>query len=577
MPKFIKFIFGFLFFILLSSCSDSEFTSNSCVGKKCDPGVSAKQFDWEIGIWSRCSRTCGGGTKTRSVKCSNNAEVDVPDDECSGVKPNVEESCNTQACVADYDWNTGPWGGCSRVCGGGTMYRSVTCQSKEGVYVAESYCPQQKPEVSKLCNQHSCPVDQYSWVPDAWSTCTKTCGGGSRTRSVTCRNAQNIIVDGSYCSGTQPPEEEACNTQSCSYSYTWSTGAWSSCSKTCGGGTQTRSLGCKRDDGVFVQHTLCANPAPATERACNTQTCPVTCNKKTINETVTVDQNKVDVLLVVDDSGSMEKDNAKLANKLSGFVTRLENSNIDWQMCVTTTSTDYFRGRPIQWQGSTNGSHILKKTSGNLHSIFRKTMTWIGAGFEDDERGILAMNLSLKDNGRSHCYRNKAALAVIVISDEDERSVGGNANLSSYDYKPLGALDWPSSFLTTVKEVFPAGKRVVVNSIIVKDKQCLDQQRAEASNARGYYGTKYRRLSNLTGGGVESICAADYSLSLQRFHSCIIKKLGSLKLQCVPTKTPNVKVNGANYNAYISVSGDKIYFNPAVEGPATITGSYCCP
>jgi hypothetical protein len=567
------FLFSGVFLLFLSSCSDSEFSTDGCENKA-DCEVKAQTFSFEIGEWSRCSLACGGGQRTRTIQCLNKDNAPVPDSECSGVKPAVTESCNPAACTSEYSWNKGPYSACSKTCGGGQTFREVTCQSKDGVFVAETNCDEAKPGTSKTCNTNACP-EVYTWAIGTPGACSKTCGGGTATVSVTCQNAAQVIVDDSFCTETKPDETVVCNPQSCNYSYTWTTGSYGTCTKTCGGGTQTRSLGCIRNDGVYVPHTLCTEAQPITTRACNTQACTPTCDKKTISESVPAARNELDILLVVDDSGSMYQDNARLATKLAGFVNRLENSNIDWQMCVTSTDTDYFQGRPIQWQGG-NG-HVLKKNSGNLSNIFSDTMRWIGAGFSSDEQGIKAMNLSVKDNGRSNCYRQGAGLSVIVISDEDERSVGGNRNrYPDYvaQYRALGPLNTPNSFLTTMSQSFPAGKRFVVNSIIVKDAACMAQQ--DAQGEKSFYGTKYQELANLTNGVVESICSPDFAVSLANIHSCITRTLGTIKLTCTPDERPKLKVNGTTYDSFTITNDNEIIFNPVIPGPATITGSYCC-
>ncbi len=62
------------------------------------------------------------------------------------------------------------------------------------------------------------------------------------------------------------------------WTYSWDTSdTWSSCSKTCGSGTQTRAVPCKRSDGITVTDAFCtaygAGTKPATSKACNTQEC----------------------------------------------------------------------------------------------------------------------------------------------------------------------------------------------------------------------------------------------------------------------------------------------------------------
>ncbi len=99
----------------------------------------------------------------------------------------------------------------------------------------------------------------------AWTTCSTTCGSGTQTRSCTSPAFAN---GGATCSGLS---QQSCNTQSCTATPIpggWST--WSTCSATCGSGTQTRT---------------CSSPAAAnggaacsgvTQQSCNTQSCTAT-------------------------------------------------------------------------------------------------------------------------------------------------------------------------------------------------------------------------------------------------------------------------------------------------------------
>ncbi|XRB04552.1 TNFR-Cys domain-containing protein [Pycnococcus provasolii] len=58
--------------------------------------------------------------------------------------------------------------------------------------------------------------------------------------------------------------------------YSYTTGSWSSCSASCGGGTQTRSVACKRSDGQSVSDSYCSESLPSTSQSCNTQACATT-------------------------------------------------------------------------------------------------------------------------------------------------------------------------------------------------------------------------------------------------------------------------------------------------------------
>lgn len=68
-------------------------------------------FSWEVSEWSRCSQTCGGGRKTRSVVCkqriSQEEEVILDDSECPGDRPVTERVCKRNKCPAMWvaeDW-----------------------------------------------------------------------------------------------------------------------------------------------------------------------------------------------------------------------------------------------------------------------------------------------------------------------------------------------------------------------------------------------------------------------------------------------------------------------------------------
>ena len=420
-------------------------------------------------------------------------------------------------------------------------------------------------ESKRDLSSHSVPFT-YSWVTDQYSTCNKQCGGGTQTRSLSCiRSTDNATVPNRHCSASiKPQTQRACNTQACP-TYNWRPNSYSSCTKQCGRGTQTRSLSCiKSTDNLPVSHEFCsASIKPQTQRACNTQACPLKCTKKTLYKKLTATEdttknNQLDMLLVIDDSGSMQYESSMLAAKLNGFVNKLKNSGIDWQMCVTTTSVGVYNGRkgddgrPIPWRGGNSG-YILKKNSGNLNQIFIDTIGYLytysryvgGVRISrfNREEGIKAMNLSVQDNSRSNCYRDKAALSVILISDEDESD--------------SGPLNTPESFIQTVKDNFSPGKRLTVNSIVETWAQ------------------EYIKLSNLTGGSVQGIGLNDYTIALNDIHKKINQSLSGLPLACVPTGKPTVTVDGRDY-PHVTVSGNQLFFNPAVQGPATIRGSYFC-
>ena len=430
-------------------------------------------YNWKPSSYSSCTKQCGRGTQTRSLSCIRSTDnATVPNRHCSdSTKPQTQRACNTQVCPT-YNWKPNSYSSCNKKCGRGTQTRSLSCiRSTDNATVPNRLCSDStKPQTQRACNTQVCPT--YNWKPNSYSSCNKKCGRGTQTRSLSCiRSTDNATVPNRLCSdSTKPQTERTCNTQACP-TYNWKPSSYSSCNKKCGRGTQTRSLSCIRStDNATVPNRLCSDSTkPQTQRACNTQAATRKTLYKKLTATEDTTSNQLDMLLVIDDSWSMQDDSSRLAAKLNGFVNKLKNSGIDWQMCVTTTSAeDYLKrkgdyGRPIQWQGGNSG-YILKKNSGDLNQIFIDTIDYLYdytsrsvggvlTGGSSAEEGIKAMNLSVQDNSRSNCYRDKAALSVILISDENENQ---HTTINSH-------LKTPQSFIQTVKDNFSPGKRLTIN------------------------------------------------------------------------------------------------------------------
>ena len=179
---------------------------------------------------------------------------------------NKYRGAQTSSACQVSDWTS--WSGCSKPCGGGVQYKRryvISPAVSDG-----TKCPElvgQQP-----CNTQACPVaaaptgvvQQQAAVAaaavtqvagqvqaidclvsdwGAWSPCSKTCGGGTQTRE---RTILRLPANG----GTKCPSlidtPRECNTAACPVAQpincvvsSWSD--WTACSKPCGGGTQTRT------------------------------------------------------------------------------------------------------------------------------------------------------------------------------------------------------------------------------------------------------------------------------------------------------------------------------------------------
>ena len=100
--------------------------------------------------------------------------------------------------------------------------------------------------------------------PNAGTSLTGKCISRVWRNGSSNADATRCIVFGYRC-GSAPP----------TYTYSWVQGGFGSCSASCGGGTQTQSVTCRRNDGVDVADSFCSGAKPPTSQSCNTQACQI--------------------------------------------------------------------------------------------------------------------------------------------------------------------------------------------------------------------------------------------------------------------------------------------------------------
>ncbi|XP_066590076.1 A disintegrin and metalloproteinase with thrombospondin motifs 9-like isoform X2 [Prorops nasuta] len=237
-------------------------------------------LQWQAISKSECSNHCGAGIRSVTSRCIQSLLTSegrmsrgIPAYHCHHLaRPSEHEPC-TGPCE-DAHWNYSEWGPCTVTCGSGHQYRKATCVDSRNNPISNKTCADKEKTVRKTCTQKACP----KWEYGEWSTCSVTCGKGKRYRLHWC-HVENRVVPESFCSIFPINVMEVCDAGPC---HRWQEGDWSSCSVTCGEGTRRRKVVCKNADGSSSDECSISEK-PEDASVCALKPCPTIVNSPPIS------------------------------------------------------------------------------------------------------------------------------------------------------------------------------------------------------------------------------------------------------------------------------------------------------
>jgi hypothetical protein len=237
----------------------------------------------------------------------------------------------------------------------------------------------------------------------------------------------------------------------------------------------------------------------------------------------------VDILWVVDDSGSMTNQRQTLTNNFARFLDELLALQVRFHIGVISTNHND--------RGTLRGTtKIITNDTPNPRQVFLDNTTFPNASRARLEQGLRMMELALTEPNLSGAnagfLRPNAALVVIAVTDEDDSSYGdpayyarflrslkrpGNENLSSLSI--IGG--------TTPDGCFPPGEEIYFGG------------RADPA-------FRYSSVATRTGGVIGSICDASFEATLVKIAAALntLRRVFPLSLKPDPA-TITVLVNGS--------------------------------
>jgi hypothetical protein len=316
---------------------------------------------------------------------------------------------------------------------------------------------------------------------------------------------------------------------------------------------------------------------------------------ETFKQSNPIINNQIDILWVVDNSGSMGPLQTNMVNNFNSFISDFQNKNYDFRMAVTTS--DAYKADPTlngyvasnsslslfrDGVGSNHtGVFVIVPTTPNLTNTFVTNATQ-GANGSGDERVFSSFRAAMNNKSNPSFLRSNSFFAIIILSDEDDFSGNGRCEGCgtdhNYNASTLDTVATYESFLDTLTQTTGAYRRWNANAITVLDSTCLAQHQSQSPSS--IIGARYIQMANDTSGVLGSVCDASYANSLSAIETHIAELSTQFFLGQVPqVNTIVVSVNGVfvpqdpnNGWTYNSAANSIVFHGSAIPAQgATIT------
>ncbi len=239
-------------------------------------------------------------------------------------------------------------------------------------------------------------------------------------------------------------------------------------------------------------------------------------------------QRAVDILFVVDDSGSMATHQQNLATNIGLFTKGMKaNQILDYHIGVLTSNMDTAPWRPAPgyaWKGELNGAtKFVTKTTPSGDQILEKNLNpgTDGSGTEMFFSPVqAALTLPLLNGVNKGFYRADAYLAVVFLTDADDQS-----RVSATDF---------FNFLLRLKGGDP--NKIISYGVHIPSNIGNCPRSGEPSPKKLEEFFKLAKATTL------GLCDADYGMKLAELGADLVRKVGSILYLSRPAVPHTIRV-----------------------------------
>lgn len=216
--------------------------------------------------------------------------------------------------------------------------------------------------------------------------------------------------------------------------------------------------------------------------------------------------DRVDILFVVDESSSMQEEQAILAQGFVSFAGQLEASGTDFHLGVLSTTFEYDDPQRGRLEGTP--PYLTRDTEGYVAAFAQRAQ--VGTDGSDKEKGLEAAAYALSpvaNLGLNEGFvRPEARLLVVYVSDEEDCSDAGALIGTDQDrcYTRDDLLVPIATYIDDLRAMKQEASDVQAAAIIGLDASCPS----------AYPSDRYRQVVELLGGSLGDICDGDWSTLL---------------------------------------------------------------